>query len=28
MQFVNNYGSLEEAETQIEALVKTINYYK
>ena len=28
MQFVNNYGSLEEAETQIEALVKTINFYK
>ena len=28
MQFVNNYGSLEEAEMQAEALVKTINYYK
>ena len=28
MQFVNNYGSLEEAETQVEALVRTINYYK
>jgi len=28
MQFVNNHGSLEEAETQIKALEKTINFYK
>jgi perosamine synthetase len=27
MQFVNNYGSLEEAVPQVEALIKTINYY-
>jgi len=28
MQFVNNYGSLKEAEPKVEALQKTINYYK
>lgn len=28
MQFVNNYGSVEEAEPKVEALIKTINYFK
>ena len=28
MQFVNNYGSLDEARPQIEALEKTIRYYR
>ena len=28
MQFVNNYGSLDEARPQIEALKNTIRYYK
>jgi len=27
MQFVNNYGSIEEAEPKIEALEKTIRYF-
>ena len=28
MQFVNNYGSVDEAKIQIDALEKTINFYK
>ncbi len=28
MQFVNNYGSVEEADPQVEALEKTIKYYE
>ena len=28
MQFVNNYGSLKEAEPKVEALRKTINYFR
>lgn len=28
MQFVNNYGSIEEAKPQVEALTKTIEYFK
>lgn len=28
MQFVNNYGSIEEAKPKVEALVKTLEYFK
>ena len=28
MQFVNNYGSLDEAKPRVEALAKTIKYFK